>query len=200
MQYSNRIDDFHGRPHGQQIDQWLWMNVPTRLGTQVLDYGSGTGYWLRETAKRYPQLCLTGIEPNVALRSIANSRLAKHAVPVYEDPSTLISDKRLFQSITCSQVLGHAENPAYELANMHRLLDDWGLLLIVIPNKWYARAMWLENLFNGYKNDESIRNMWTATELCRLLLDNRFDPIDLTYLGGSRFGVRESIAIVARKL
>lgn len=196
MSYSERVDKFHERPHGKQIDNWLEEHA-CGGGRTVVDYGCGTGIWLGNMSRQYLSGRFLGVEPNPQLRRIAQLRAPK--CEIVPDAEQFIRRYVRPHAITCSQVLGHCDDPELELDRMYRMLRHDGKLLLVIPSVAYARTMALSNLFSGYKHDPTLQHMWTLGDMEEVLYYSGFKLVNAFALGGRKLFARESHGLVAQK-
>ena len=132
----------------------------------VLDVGCSAGIFLSMLGDGYN---LTGIEP-----SIEASKQAREKVPEAEIFNTILDDAPLagksFDVITMWDVIEHLPSPKAALTQLHGLLNDDGIMVMVTPDvgSWLARLMgrrWT-HLIRGhifYFTRESIREMLAET-------------------------------------
>jgi SAM-dependent methyltransferase len=87
---------------------------------------------------------------------------------------------RFFDVITLNNVLEHLANPNEELAEIHRILKDDGILMISVPNidsmqYTYCREHWIHldiprHLFH-----------YSPNTICQMLRKNNFVSVEITY-------------------
>ena len=96
---------------------------------KVLDYGCGTGAFLKEM--KISGWETLGVEPDPGARQRAIDLTGSQI----EDPSALtkMSDNN-FDAITLWHVLEHVHDLGLVLSKFHQILNDKGILLIAVPN------------------------------------------------------------------
>src|SRR5215210_4577241 len=86
-QMINLLDIQDGMPAARRLRDWAIERAAVQPGGQVVDLGSGTGTMCRELAALVAPRgssgtgWVTGIEPNVQLRAIAENRALSDGVP-----------------------------------------------------------------------------------------------------------------------
>lgn len=95
-------------------------------GSTVLDFGCGTGYFLRRLTRFFT---VSGYDISETARSKAKKLVP--AATIYESED-LIPDCS-FDAITSLHVLEHISQPASALKTFNRILKDDGICLIVVP-------------------------------------------------------------------
>ncbi|SIS61648.1 class I SAM-dependent methyltransferase [Belliella pelovolcani] len=126
-----------------------WINTIHRGKGNLLDYGCGTGYFLKAASE--DGWNVKGIEPNKQARNIAQ----QFQLDVSANLSGINSDSK-FDIITLFHVLEHIHNLKEISLSLRDKLNPNGTLLIAVPNKdsWDA---------NKYQTD------WAAWDVPRHL-------------------------------
>jgi len=109
---------------------------------QLLDVGCGTGDFLK--VAKESGWNVTGIEPNIEARKIANDKTG-HSV--YEIEQLLEFEENSFDVITLWHVLEHLPKLTMHINLFKRLLKSNGVLVIAVPNfksfdAQHYRAFW----------------------------------------------------------
>lgn len=125
----------------------------------LLDVGCGTGDFL-QFAQKF-NWTVTGIEPNLEARKIANSKTNNS---VYNIEQLLSFPKQSFDIITLWHVLEHLPNLKEHVSILKSLLKENGTLLIAVPN------------YNSY-DAKYYKNFWAAFDVPRHLWHFNQDSI-----------------------
>jgi len=123
----NYIEYEHGDKAMMLMDirtQWVKDFLPE--GSTLIDYGCGTGLFLRCLKNNY--ICC-GYDVNESVINYAKSKNMIHRY--FNDPNTIPG---IFEGITLFDVLEHFENPLEEMKKLNKLLLDRGLIFISTPN------------------------------------------------------------------
>ncbi|MCH7401683.1 class I SAM-dependent methyltransferase [Belliella kenyensis] len=104
-----------------------WIKEYASTKGTLLDYGCGTGYFLREAKENTWHV--TGIEPNQDARTIAQ----KFDINVYESLENL-ADNQNFDVITLFHVLEHIHDLNATIENICKKLKQNGVIFIAVPN------------------------------------------------------------------
>ena len=107
---------------------------------RLLDYGCGTGYFLKKTKKKGWEGI--GLEPNPEAAELGRK---KHGLYVLEDVSQLADEKK-FDSITLFHVLEHVHDLEGTLHLLLSKLKKRGTLFVAVPNyDSYDSKLYVEN-------------------------------------------------------
>lgn len=93
-------------------------------GKRILEYGGALGYNLLELKKEAEVFM---IEPSDIGREVAQ----KNGIKSYRSASEIADSK--FDIILCRHVLEHICNPAETLTEMFSLLEEKGILILILP-------------------------------------------------------------------
>lgn len=119
-------------------------------GKSILDYGCGTGEFLREMQENNWQV--DGVEPS----DIANAKAQENTKgKICKNLSEL--DKRKFDVITLWHVLEHLHDLNGSIKNLHDLLNDSGTIFIAVPNLQSYDATHYQSFWAGY---DVPRHLW----------------------------------------
>lgn len=105
-----------------------WINEFAKTKSRLLDFGCGTGYFLKAAEKDGWKVI--GFEPNSTASSIA---INKNNLNVYEEITDLENEKK-FDVITLFHVLEHVHDLEGTLQFLLRKLKHRGSLYIAVPN------------------------------------------------------------------
>ena len=113
----------------QRLDKLVgWMPAGRR---RLLDVGSGPGLFL--DAARAQGWQVQGIEPSAQAAAHSRDVLGLDVLNTFLDEQTAPTLGR-FDALNMGEVLEHLPDPAAMLGLAHGLLDDGGLLCLVVPN------------------------------------------------------------------
>jgi len=137
---------------------------------KVLDFGSGTGNFLKKCFKRGDQAF--GIEPSEKARTIANQETG---LTIF---SSLQELKQRVNVITAWHVLEHVPDPLGTLKNLNDKLEQTGTMFIAVPNHNSYDALLYKEQWAGY---DVPRHLWhfSKQDMSRLLAKSGFDLIDI---------------------
>ena len=117
-----------------------WINENAKTKGRLLDFGCGTGYFLKAAEKDGWKA--VGYEPNSTASSIA---VKKNNLRIYEDLAELENEKK-FDAITLFHVLEHVHDLEGTLHFLLSKLKQRGNLYIAVPNyNSYDAAIYKEN-------------------------------------------------------
>jgi 2-polyprenyl-3-methyl-5-hydroxy-6-metoxy-1,4-benzoquinol methylase len=99
-------------------------------GNRLLDYGTGTGYFLQYMSTKGYEA--QGVEIDADARKFIEDKFGLQVI----EPAQFLkkNDKEIYDAISMWHVLEHVEDPDSLLKKMHQLLDHNGKLFIAVPN------------------------------------------------------------------
>lgn len=97
----------------------------------LLDFGAGTGMFLRWFHDRFPKWKLSAIEPGAGFKELIQNTWLEYAsnTPYYDVITT-----RYFDVVVVMSVLEHIPDPLHALKWIHNVLKPYGVLLMQHPN------------------------------------------------------------------
>jgi glycosyltransferase involved in cell wall biosynthesis len=126
----------HALSGTHRFNRWLADEISPYVGNSVLEIGAGLGNMTLRLLPRDHYVC-SDIEP-LHLHSLRNLFCRRPNVKVKElDISSNIphwASNENFDTIICLNVLEHIENQDKTLANMNRLLNPGGRMILLVPN------------------------------------------------------------------
>lgn len=140
--------------------RWIEKNSP---GKTILDFGCGTGEFLKEMKDHYWQV--TGVEPS----TIANEKAAATtSAKIYKNLSEVQESK--FDVITLWHVLEHLHDLNGSLAKFQTMLSDSGTIFIAVPNLESYDAKFYKSFWAAY---DVPRHLWHFSKsTMKRLLEN----------------------------
>ena len=135
-----------------------------KLSGKILDIGCGT-----KPYKNYLNGSYVGLE--VADKNANNKNLDTEIL--FFDGKDFPFESNSIDSILCTQVLEHVENPIFFFSEIKRILKKDGLLLLTVPFVWAEHDT--PNDFNRF----------TIFGLKKLLMENKFDVIEHKKIGNN---------------
>jgi 2-polyprenyl-3-methyl-5-hydroxy-6-metoxy-1,4-benzoquinol methylase len=107
----------------------LIQSIANKKNGKILDYGVGTGYFLKAIQKEGWKV--TGLEPNTAARDLAEQQVG---IQIHSDISTILKNNDKFDVITLWHVLEHVHDLNDIFIKLKTLLKEKGKMLIAVPN------------------------------------------------------------------
>src|SRR5690606_33238674 len=137
---------------------------------KLLDYGCGTGEFLKVCAKQ--NWSVTGMEPSERARKMALSASLHVHSSIDEIPDT-----EKYNAITLWHVLEHIPDLNPTIEKIIKLLDDNGSVFIAVPNMKSHDAKHYESSWAGY---DVPRHLWhfTPTSMKKLIEKHHLKLID----------------------
>ncbi len=131
--------------------KWKWSLVTRqkRNGIRVLDYGCGTGAFLKKCKDE--SALITGVEPSKTARKIAQE------ITEAEIHDSLAKVVGSYDVITLWHVLEHVPDLTKTLEELRLRLDENGTMFIAVPNHWSFDAKKYKHLWAGY---DVPRHLW----------------------------------------
>ncbi|MBL8429926.1 MAG: class I SAM-dependent methyltransferase [Dechloromonas sp.] len=161
----------------------------------ILDVGSGPGLFL--AAGRSRGWAVKGIEPSVKAGEYSRNVLGLEVVSDFLTPETCASLGR-FDAVNMGEVLEHLTDPKSMLGIASDLLNDGGILCLVVPNDFNPFQMVLRDHFDfspwwvapphhlNYFTPESLRALVSRAGFEVLHVETTF-PIDMFLLMGENY-------------
>lgn len=164
-----------------------------KTAPSILEIGSGTGEQLMAFKKL--GFRVIGVEPSDKLSEYANSQEIKTLTTFFDENTTQIVDPefRTVDAIVTSYTFDHIPRPVEVLNNIHKILNDDGLLIIEVHNLELIRQRnefcLFEHEHYTYLNERTMRY---------LLKQNNFDVVTFKLLEESEKRAN-SLLVVAKK-
>jgi len=130
----------------------------------ILDYGCGTGAFLRE-CKRH-KMIISGVEPSPAARNHAKANTATEIL------SHIDEVKAVFDVLTLWHVLEHVSDLNETIAKLKNHLDKSGTMFIAVPNLQSFDAIRYKEHWAGY---DVPRHLWHFSRKPMEILLSRHD-------------------------
>ena len=124
--YDNAVTAFVGERELRPIRRL----VPP--GSQVLDYGCGTGRTTLDHARRGCQVTAYDLSPEMLARAQAKAQELQLVIEFVTDPAKLTA--RTWPVVTCIGVLDYYPNPGPLLRTLSQFLTPTGRLIVTYPN------------------------------------------------------------------
>jgi len=139
----------------------------------LLDVGCGTGDFL-QTAQN-DHWTISGIEPNIRARKIANKK-TKEAV--FGVDQLLNFTENSFDVITLWHVLEHLPNLENQLSTFKHLLKPDGTLIIAVPNYKSYDALYYKNFWAAF---DAPRHLWhfAKDSISKLMLSKNMKVVEI---------------------
>ena len=122
-------------------------------GNSVLDYGCGSGFFLKQLAKK--GWAAEGYEPNEKARQEAEKTTGKL---IHKDTSTITST---FSGITLWHVLEHTKDPSITIEELKTRIRQDGKIILAVPNYKSLDGEYYGAHWAGY---DVPRHLWHFTQ------------------------------------
>ena len=139
---------------------------------KILDYGCNDCSFSRILKRNFSYW---GVDNNLEL---LNNKIKK-----YSNKFKLLKSYKIpfknnsFDCILINHVIGHIARTRSLLNNLHRVLSTKGIIIVVIPNKYYKFFYFFKNIFNNYQPDETIVRYYSLSNIINIFEKNKFKVI-----------------------
>jgi SAM-dependent methyltransferase len=150
-------------------------------GLEVLEIGTGSGFFLEFAGQIFPNSRFCGIEYDQRLLAETALR-APYATLIQGNAESFSLEKGKYDLIVSFQVIEHLYNPNAMLANVRTHLKPGGVFLLTTPNLTGLGARVMKDKWHGYRDDHvSLKGI---QEWRRMIVDSGFIPL---YSGSTFF-------------
>jgi SAM-dependent methyltransferase len=133
-----------GSPYGCDRYGFAWQYVPAG-GTAHLDYGCGDGRFLVGLKDKGIGR-LVGVDVSQEAVRLAKAKCGEMKIMHIDGRTALPFRNDEFSSISLLDVLEHVDEPDALLAELHRVLQDEGTLIVTVPGQHVFSALDMGNL------------------------------------------------------
>lgn len=152
-----------------------------RQDLDVLEIGTGSGFFLDFARESFPNSRFSGVEYDQRLLAETAAR-ATHAHLIQGNAENFDLGKGRFDLVVSFQVIEHLYNPGAMLDNVRAHLKPGGIFLVTTPNLSGLGARWMKEKWHGYRDDHV--SMKGKDEWDRLIASHGFSPL---YSGSTFF-------------
>jgi SAM-dependent methyltransferase len=118
----------------------------------ILEIGSGAGYFISFLEEEFPSAKITGIEYDPRLIPSIKSRI-KSAAIINENAEEFDQGEKLFDVIVSLQVIEHLYMPEAMLRRVNKHLSPDGIFIFTTPNLTGCGARVMKAGWHGYRDD-----------------------------------------------
>lgn len=123
-----------------------------RSNLDILEIGTGSGFFLEFAREFFPSAKFTGLEYDERLLATTRSR-APHARMVQGNAETFDFGDEQFDLIVSFQVIEHLFNPDHMVEKVLKHLKPGGIILLTTPNLTGLGARIMKGNWHGYRED-----------------------------------------------
>lgn len=133
--------------------------IATAPGT-LLDAGCGEGFGVDFIARRHPSLSITGVDLSEAAIAYAQEKFGNRATFRTGSLYALPFSDNSFDTVLCSEVLEHLEDPDRAVTELKRVARN--AVVLTVPREPYFQ--WLNNIgqWLGLSPDPGHVNFWNT--------------------------------------
>ncbi len=152
--------------------------VNPQPGQTVLDVGCGTGWAVREIARRVPGARACGVDISPEMIRIASEGVKGDAVEfVLGDSENIPYDETFFDAVICSSSFHHYPQPVASLSEIRRVLKPGASLYLLETCRDGFRLIVVHDLIQKTFRNDHIR-YYSTEELLRFLELAGFQDIE----------------------
>lgn len=148
---------------------------------EVLEIGTGSGFFLDFAHERFPNSRFSGVEYDERLLAETAAR-ATHADLIQGNAENFDLGKGRFDLVVSFQVIEHLYNPGAMLDNVRAHLKPGGIFMVTTPNLSGLGARLMKDKWHGYRDDHV--SMKGKDDWDRLIASHGFSPL---YSGSTFF-------------
>lgn len=152
-----------------------------RQDLDVLEIGTGSGFFLDFARESFPNSRFSGVEYDERLLAETAAR-APYAHLIQGNAENFDLGNGRFDLVVSFQVIEHLYNPGAMLENVRAHLKPGGVFLVTTPNLSGLGARWMKEKWHGYRDDHV--SMKGKDEWDRLIASYGFSPL---YSGSTFF-------------
>lgn len=123
-----------------------------RYDLDVLEIGTGSGFFLDFAKESFPNSRFSGVEYDQRLLKETLSR-APYAKVIQGNAENFDLGKGRYDLVVSFQVIEHLYNPSAMLENVRSHLKPGGIFLVTTPNLSGLGARWMKDKWHGYRDD-----------------------------------------------
>lgn len=130
-----------------------------RQGLEILEIGTGSGFFLEFAKESFPNSHFSGVEYDERLLAETALR-APHAKLIQGNAEDFCFEKGWYDLVVSFQVIEHLYNPSAMLENVRAHLKPGGVFLVTTPNLTGLGARVMKERWHGYRDDHvSLKGM-----------------------------------------
>lgn len=141
-------ENYYSSPDDSRMDEWIsknikvWQSLTSDIAgitpgpASMLDIGAGTGGFLMECRKRFPEANLYAIESSENAKNFVKNKIP--SVTFIDEPPEAGS----FDVISCLQTLEHLHDPEVLCGKIFNALNKRGTFILTVPNTACISHLW----------------------------------------------------------
>jgi SAM-dependent methyltransferase len=152
-----------------------------RQNLDVLEIGTGSGFFLDFARENFPNSRFSGVEYDERLLAETAAR-SPHASLIQGNAENFNLGHGKFDLVVSFQVIEHLYNPGAMLDNVRAHLKPGGVFLVTTPNLTGLGARWMKEKWHGFRDDHV--SLKSHSEWDQLIASHGFKPL---YSGSTFF-------------
>jgi SAM-dependent methyltransferase len=156
-------------------------HLSRRRDLEVLDIGTGSGFFLEFAREVFPNSHFSGVEYDERLLAETVCR-APNANLIQGNAEDFDLGHGQYDLVVSFQVIEHLYSPGAMLDNVRTHLKPGGIFLVTTPNLSGLGARWMKGKWTGYRDDHV--SLKGKDEWDRLIVSHGFSPL---YSGSTFF-------------
>ena len=203
-------DDYYSSPEDPRIDEWIdrhtevWKSLVSTFShyarrETLCDIGSGTGGFLLEYSRRFPDTELFAVESSEEARTSLQSKLSNLKF-IADRAEELIDLNQSFDAVTLFLTLEHVIDPVEICKIAYNSLNKDGIFLLTVPNANSYRVF-LNKDAHCFPNKTHL-HFFYSKNIRKLLYKSGFKSVKrIAGFGGSNIkGPKKFLQFAARQL
>jgi SAM-dependent methyltransferase len=165
----------------RHVMKWLRRAAAGRTHFDLLEVGTGSGYFASFVEDTFPGANITGVEYDPRLVNLAQAKL-RRAVVLQGNAEELERPDASCDVVVSLQVIEHLYHPERMLTHVHRVLREGGTFIFTTPNLDGVGARWMGQRWHAYCDDHV--SLKGVDDWRRLAEQHGFEPL---YVGSTFF-------------
>ncbi|MGB7968655.1 MAG: class I SAM-dependent methyltransferase [Methanobacterium sp.] len=181
---AEKYDSGNKGKHARSLYESVLNKLDEYTFTNILDVGCGTGNLLKLISSKY-DVQIAGVDLTPKMLNIAKIKLGDEADLKVSDSEELPFEDNKFDMVICTDSFHHYPHPEKVLAEIGRVLENNGMLLIADPTV-PAPLRQLVNLYFKLSRSGDVK-IYSESDICKLLEETGFVSLNYEHAGINAF-------------